>query len=115
MIQSGKTGAPCRGRVVIERKNNLECLRSNYGDMPSGSLDSTLTTHSKPRLLGRSEAAAMLDMSRGQLDRLTKAGVLPVIHIDRRPRFLPEDIEAFIRSRRRTGDEAPLNAAQPPE
>jgi predicted DNA-binding transcriptional regulator AlpA len=59
-------------------------------------------TQKQSRLLSRADTAAMLNMSAPQLDRLARTGVLPVIRIDRRPRFLAEDVEAFIRSRRQT-------------
>jgi excisionase family DNA binding protein len=61
-----------------------------------------MTPQSTPRLLGRSEVAALLGISRQTLDRLVKAGSLPVVRLDRRPRFLPEDVDAFVRSRRKT-------------
>jgi hypothetical protein len=34
------------------------------------------------------------------LDRLVRAGALPVVYLDRRPRFLAEDVQALIRARR---------------
>ena len=48
----------------------------------------------------------MLNVSVPQLDRLARAGLLPVVYIDRRPRFLEADIEAFIESRRMQANEA---------
>ena len=56
-----------------------------------------MNTQSTPRLLGRSEVAERLGISRQTLDRLVKAGALPVVGLDRRRRFLPEDVEALIR------------------
>jgi excisionase family DNA binding protein len=60
-----------------------------------------MTTHSTPRLLGRSEVAERLGISRQTLDRLVRAGALPVVRLDRRRRFLPEDVEALVQSRRK--------------
>ena len=59
-----------------------------------------MDTHSIPRLLGRAEVAAQLGISRQTLDRLVKAGALPVVRLDRRRRFLPEDVETLVQSRR---------------
>jgi excisionase family DNA binding protein len=59
-----------------------------------------MTSQHIPRLLGRAEVAAQLGISRQTLDRLVKAGALPVVRLDRRRRFLPEDVEAFVQSRR---------------
>lgn len=53
------------------------------------------------RLLQRSEVAETLGVSRRTLDRLTKAGKLPVVYIDRRPRYLAEDVIEFVESRRK--------------
>ena len=61
-----------------------------------------MATQDPVRLLQRAEVADLLGMSRRQLDRLTRAGAIPVVEIDRRPRYLIEDIEAFILSRRKT-------------
>jgi excisionase family DNA binding protein len=59
-----------------------------------------MNTQNTPRLLGRAEVAAQLGISRQTLDRLVKAGALPVVQLDRRRRFLAEDVEAFVQSRR---------------
>ena len=53
-------------------------------------------------LLSRQEAADRLELSLSQLDRETGNGALPVILIDRRPRYCLADIETFISSRRST-------------
>jgi excisionase family DNA binding protein len=45
--------------------------------------------------------AERLGISRQTLDRLVKAGALPVVRLDRRRRFLPEDVEALVRARRK--------------
>jgi predicted DNA-binding transcriptional regulator AlpA len=50
------------------------------------------------RLLSRREVEQLLRVSRVQLWRIVKAGELPVVRIDNRPRFLLEDVQAFIRS-----------------
>jgi excisionase family DNA binding protein len=54
-------------------------------------------------LLFRHEVEEVLRVSRVQLWRLVQAGELAVVRVDRRPRFRAEDVEAFIRSRRREG------------
>ncbi len=59
-----------------------------------------MTTHDAPKLLTRSEVADLLGVSRRTLDRMTSAGDLPVVRIYRLPRYLPEDVRAFVRSRR---------------
>lgn len=59
-----------------------------------------MTTHDTVTLLGRSEVASRLGISKMTLDRIVKAGALPVVRIDSRPRFLPEDVAEFVRSRR---------------
>jgi hypothetical protein len=41
-------------------------------------------------------------VSRAGVYRLIRHGDLSPIYIDRRPRFLAEDIRAFVHSRRRT-------------
>jgi predicted DNA-binding transcriptional regulator AlpA len=58
------------------------------------------------RLLSRYEVEQLLRVSRVQLWRLVKAGELPVIRIDNRPRFLAQDVAAFIDSRRQVGGKA---------
>lgn len=55
------------------------------------------------QLLRRTEVARLLGCSKVTVDRLVRAGALPVIRIDRMPRFLPEDVEALICSRRTGG------------
>jgi hypothetical protein len=42
----------------------------------------------------------MLCVSRKTLWRLVSSGELPVVYLDRRPRFLAEDVLGFVRSRR---------------
>jgi excisionase family DNA binding protein len=53
-----------------------------------------------PRLLRRAQVADLLGVSRSTLDRIVRAGELAVVRIDRMPRFRPEDVRAFISSRR---------------
>jgi len=55
------------------------------------------------RLLSREQVEQLLSVSRAQLWRLVRSGDLPVVYLDRRPRFLAEDIENFIRSGRTGG------------
>jgi excisionase family DNA binding protein len=43
----------------------------------------------------------MLGVSRKTLWRIVRSGDLPVVRIDRRPRFLVEDVDAFVESRRK--------------
>jgi excisionase family DNA binding protein len=59
-----------------------------------------MATHDTPRLLRRSEVADLLGVSRRTLDRLAQAGAIPVVYIDRRPRYLAEDVATFVRERR---------------
>lgn len=61
-----------------------------------------MSIHDSPRLLGRAEVAAQLGISYRTLDRLVRAGSLPVVRIDRRPRFLGADVEHLVRDRRST-------------
>jgi len=53
-----------------------------------------------PDLLSTTDVLQTLAISRRTLGRLVKRGVLPVVYVDRRPRFLPEDVWRFVRSRR---------------
>jgi excisionase family DNA binding protein len=62
-----------------------------------------VTSQDISRLLRRTEVADQLGISRRTLDRLVRGGALPVVRIDRMPRFLPEDVQALIQSRRTTG------------
>jgi predicted DNA-binding transcriptional regulator AlpA len=55
------------------------------------------------RLLSRHEVEQLLHISRVQLWRIVKAGELPVVRIDNRPRFLAQDVAAFIAARRQVG------------
>jgi hypothetical protein len=59
-----------------------------------------MNTHGTSSLLGRREAASRLACSLATLDRLVRAGSLPVVYLDRRPRYLAEDVAALVRSRR---------------
>jgi excisionase family DNA binding protein len=61
-----------------------------------------MNTQDPPRLLRRPEVAEQLGVSSRTLDRLVRAGILPVVYIDRRPRYVAEDVEQLIRSRRKT-------------
>jgi excisionase family DNA binding protein len=45
----------------------------------------------------------MLGVSRKTLWRIVRSGELPAVYVDRRPRFLAEDVAAFIASRRQAG------------
>jgi hypothetical protein len=56
-----------------------------------------------PSLLSRDEVQQILCISRKTLWRLVSSGTLPVVYVDSRPRFLPEDVWEFVRSRRRGG------------
>jgi hypothetical protein len=56
-----------------------------------------------PVLLSRAEAQQILCVSGKTLWRLVQSGKLPVVYIDRRPRFLPEDVWELVRSRRSRG------------
>jgi excisionase family DNA binding protein len=58
------------------------------------------TTQDFPGLLARTQVAKLLGISTRTLDRLVRSGDLPAVRLDRRPRFLPEDVEILIRSRR---------------
>jgi excisionase family DNA binding protein len=53
-----------------------------------------------PRLLRRSEVADLLGVSRRTVDRLVRAGALPVVYLDRRPRYVATDVAALVRARR---------------
>jgi hypothetical protein len=59
-----------------------------------------MNTHGTSSLLGRREAATRLACSLATLDRLVRAGSLPVVYLDRRPRYLAEDVAALVHSRR---------------
>jgi predicted DNA-binding transcriptional regulator AlpA len=61
---------------------------------------SVVVRHDIPRLLRRVQVADLLGVSPRTLDRIVRAGELPVVRIDRMPRFCPEDVRALIRSRR---------------
>jgi excisionase family DNA binding protein len=65
-----------------------------------------MAIHDTSRLLRRSEVAELLGFSTRTLDRLVQSGALPVVRVDRRPRFLMEDVEGFVRSRRTKGQAA---------
>jgi excisionase family DNA binding protein len=60
----------------------------------------SMSNQGSRRLLRRSEVAALLNMSRRQVDRLTRGGELAVVRVDRVPRYRPADVEAFIRAHR---------------
>ncbi len=47
-------------------------------------------------LLTAAEAAYMLHISRTRLYRLIRSGQLPVLHLGRMVRFVPQDIRDFI-------------------
>jgi hypothetical protein len=68
----------------------------------SAAKEDVLTQFKSATLLVRERAASQLDMSPGQLDRETRKGAIPVIQIDRRPRFCVADLETYINSRRST-------------
>ena len=55
---------------------------------------------SRPELLSRAETERILCVSRKTLWRLVASGVLPVVYLDRRPRFLSDDVWAYVLSRR---------------
>jgi predicted DNA-binding transcriptional regulator AlpA len=70
------------------------------GEAPDGASTAIIGL---PRLLSRAEVEQMLCVSRKTLWRLVQRGTLPAVYLDRRPRFLPEDVWAFVLSRRRRG------------
>jgi predicted DNA-binding transcriptional regulator AlpA len=53
-----------------------------------------------PGLLTAAEVLQILAISRKTLWRLVRSGQLPVVYLDRRPRYLAEDVAALICSRR---------------
>jgi excisionase family DNA binding protein len=61
-----------------------------------------MSTHDSPKLLRRAEVADLLAMSRRTVDRLVRAGELPVVYVDRMPRFLADDVRALVRARRKS-------------
>jgi predicted DNA-binding transcriptional regulator AlpA len=71
-----------------------------------GCMDRHAETHSTeeilPELLSRAQVQEILSISRQSLWRLVKQGALPAVYLDRRPRFLTEDVWQFVRSRRST-------------
>lgn len=52
------------------------------------------------RLLTKAQAASLLSCSRSQLDRWIALGVLPVVWLDRRPRFRPQDLKNLAERRK---------------
>lgn len=52
------------------------------------------------RLLTKAQTAALLGCSRRQLDRWIVLGVLPVVWLDRRPRFRPQDLTDLAERRK---------------
>jgi excisionase family DNA binding protein len=63
----------------------------------------TAPDHARHQLLRRREVARVLAVSVRSVDRLVQKGVLPVVELDRRPRFLDSDVEELIKSRRTCG------------
>jgi hypothetical protein len=68
----------------------------------SAAKEDVLTRFKSTTLLVRERAASHLDMSPSQLDREASKGAIPVILIDRRPRYCVADLETYISSRRST-------------
>jgi len=54
-------------------------------------------------LLGRKQAALLLDCSMGKLDRLASSGDIEVTYIDRRPRFRLVELNRFIAANTASG------------
>jgi hypothetical protein len=52
------------------------------------------------RLLSKKQVREVLNCSLRQLDRWIADGVLPIVWLDRRPRFDPRDIEALAQKRK---------------
>lgn len=52
------------------------------------------------RLLNKKQVREILNCSLRQLDRWIADGVLPIVWLDRRPRFDPRDIEALAQKRK---------------
>ena len=52
-------------------------------------------------LRSKQQAAAILDSSQAQVGRWTTSGKLPVVDLDRRPRYRLEDLKAFAAARLR--------------
>ena len=68
-----------------------------------GNQNATPSRHQRPRapqLIDREQLQELWGVSRATLWRITSSGALPVVYIDGRPRFLLEDVEAFVESRR---------------
>ena len=58
-------------------------------------------THEKLKLLTREDVCDMLQVSKSQLRRMEKAGLIPRIKLSfQNIRYKPDDIENFIESRR---------------
>lgn len=55
---------------------------------------------SGPPLLGVPEVLRRLRISRSTLYRLLAVGALEPVYLDRRPRFVPADVEQLIESRK---------------
>ena len=58
-------------------------------------------------LLGRKQAALLLNCSMGKLDRLASSGNIEVTYIDRRPRFRLVELNRFIATHSRPGMRCP--------
>ena len=62
-------------------------------------------------LLTINATCAVLDISRPTLYRLMKAGQLRSVRVGTRPRFRPEDIEAYLKRDEKAAGEKEVNPA----
>lgn len=56
------------------------------------------------KLLSRTRAAELLDLSLSQLDRLTVQGSIPTVWLDRRPRYRATELREWITARSERGE-----------
>jgi excisionase family DNA binding protein len=62
-------------------------------------------THDRPSLLTLPEAAQVLAISLTQVRRFVRSGQLPAVRLARSIRIDPQELEKFIMSNTRAGDE----------
>lgn len=81
----------------------IEDELASFRQLIADSRLAVLSLLEKSILLSREEAAARLDSSLSQLDRWTRAGLLPHVDLDNRPRYRLEDLKSFAADRVQRG------------
>lgn len=93
------SSAPVIGGSLVEKAARVEAALDELLAATQAAATACQLKIAQIELLTREETAQFLRLSLSQLDRLTKAGAVPAVWIDRRPRYRASDLAEWLDAR----------------